>query len=256
MTSSFRFATTPGFQIKTTRRAASSSGWAPRWLGEDPHHPRGTGGVCRAGETKLPPFSPASQGTFCPGLGSKGLKTSLSISPKTYSKRKEPSKLPVHHIIDFYFLFFSPEHSTTVAPSRRKGLLKLTGPRKILALSGNLLLPSHKGENKKFQLPGPSSTGGFIEKKKKKKSQLHSPQSPRLRFSCFVLTFFSRQQKDQEHMTRATGGVIASACALCYGLCFSLRGIRWGLNHICKLVSLHQLALSSQASICLGSDLE
>lgn len=24
-------------------------------------------------------------------------------------------------------------------------------------------------------------------------------------FSCFVLTFFSRQQKDQEHMTRATG---------------------------------------------------
>lgn len=24
-------------------------------------------------------------------------------------------------------------------------------------------------------------------------------------FSCFVLTFFSRQQKDQEHMTRETG---------------------------------------------------
>lgn len=75
-------------------------------------------------------------------------------------------------------------------------------------------------------------------------------------FSCFVLTFFSRQQKDQEHMTRATVGVITSACALCYGLCFSLSVIHLGLNHICKLVSLHQLASSSQAIICLLFDLK
>lgn len=81
-------------------------------------------------------------------------------------------------------------------------------------------------------------------------------------FSCFVLTFFSRQQKDQEHMTRETGeeggvgGVITSACALCYGLCFSLGVTHLGSNRICKLVSLHQLAPASQASICLVSDLK
>lgn len=174
MTSSFRFTTTPGFRIKTTRRAPSGSGWAPRGLGEGLHHHPGTGGVCEAGETKLRPFSPASQGTFCPGLQSKGLKMSQSISLKTYSKRKEPSKLPVHHLIDFFFLFFPQALNTGgnrwLATSRHKGLLKLTGPRKILALSGNLLLPSHKGENKKFQLPGPSSRGGFIKKKKRKKN--------------------------------------------------------------------------------------
>lgn len=77
-------------------------------------------------------------------------------------------------------------------------------------------------------------------------------------FFCFVLTFFSRQQKDQEHMTRATGGGgdITSACALCYGLCFSLSVVHLGSNRICKLVSLHQLAPASQASICLVSDLK
>lgn len=57
-------------------------------------------------------------------------------------------------------------------------------------------------------------------------------------------------------MTRATVGVITSACALCYGLCLSLSVIHLGLNHICKLVGLHQLAPSSQASICLVCDLK
>lgn len=58
-------------------------------------------------------------------------------------------------------------------------------------------------------------------------------------------------------MTTVTVGVITSGvCALCYGLCFSLSVTHLGLNHICKLVSLHQLAPSSQASICLVFDLK
>lgn len=39
-------------------------------------------------------------------------------------------------------------------------------------------------------------------------------------FFCFVLTFFSRQQKDQEHMTRATGGGGISQVRVLYATAF------------------------------------